>query len=400
MRSKVLAGGEVRFVGRRRCGCRVIRKRCGRCTRGETYPLFVAAVVTGICRAVGVCYSRGYLLLYGDAVAHLGIARRIVDARYPGLAQLGGVWLPLPHLLMLPFIGKMELWQTGLAAAPMSMLSYAAERGGVWRLGRRMMRQRWALVATAFYALNPNLLFLATTAMTETLSSSRCLSGRWWRRWKGSRRCERRRHHTWQRMRMLLAGLLVLGQVFTRYDGWIVGGVVWCCFAWAVWKRGGRTAAVLPMFACLRCGVRRGRCFGSGTTQHFEHDWLDFMRGPYSAKQIERKTAPPGQHYREWHNVAAAALLFYYAHCAGGCGVLGDGLWRDAGGAVWLGGYVEAACSSAEVKARGEVSSCCFGCRCRSMCTRWRMGRCRSLFRSSIRTRTTTRGMGWRCCRR
>ena len=28
---------------------------------------------------------------------------------------------------------------------------------------------RWALVATAFYALNPNLLYLSTTAMTEPL---------------------------------------------------------------------------------------------------------------------------------------------------------------------------------------------------------------------------------------
>jgi len=43
---------------------------------------------------------------------------------------------------------------------------------------------------------------------------------------------------------------------------------------------------------------------------HFEGDWLDFMRGPYSAKQIERKTAPPGQHYRGWHNVGWAALFY------------------------------------------------------------------------------------------
>jgi len=39
-------------------------------------------------------------------------------------------------------------------------------------------------------------------------------------------------------------------------------------------------------------------------------DWLDFMRGPYSAKQIERRTAPPGQHYRGWKN-PGWALLFY-----------------------------------------------------------------------------------------
>src|SRR5580704_3597899 len=134
--------------------------------RGEVYPLFAAGVVLTFF-ALLVCYRRGYLLLYGDAVAHLAIARRILDARYPGIAQLGGVWLPLPHLLMLPFIGNMQMWQTGFAAVPMSLLSFALSVAGVWRLGRRIMRPRWALVATTFYALNPNLLYLATTAMTE-----------------------------------------------------------------------------------------------------------------------------------------------------------------------------------------------------------------------------------------
>ena len=32
-----------------------------------------------------------------------------------------------------------------------------------------MMAPRWAFAATAFYALNPNLLYLSTTAMTEPL---------------------------------------------------------------------------------------------------------------------------------------------------------------------------------------------------------------------------------------
>ena len=44
------------------------------------------------------------LLLYGDAVAHINIARRVFDSQTPGLLQLGTVWLPLPHLLMIPFI--------------------------------------------------------------------------------------------------------------------------------------------------------------------------------------------------------------------------------------------------------------------------------------------------------
>jgi hypothetical protein len=276
--------------------------------RGETYPLFVAGVVLGFV-ALFVCYGHGYLLLYGDAVAHLGIARRIIDARYPGLSQLGGVWLPLPHLLMLPFIGKMELWQTGLAGAPMAMLSYAVSVAGIWRLGRRMMRQRWAIVATAFYALNPNLLYLATTAMTETLFLGLLI-------WTVVATAEgiaalRAGNVYTARMRMLLAGVLIFGQVMTRYDGWIVGAVVWLCFAVAVWKcEDELRAKVLPVFAVLTVWCVAGPLLWFWYNAHFEHDWLDFMRGPYSAKQIERKTAPPGQHYRGWHNVGWAALFY------------------------------------------------------------------------------------------
>ncbi|MFZ0798112.1 MAG: hypothetical protein WAM98_10025, partial [Terriglobales bacterium] len=44
--------------------------------------------------------QRNDLLLYGDAVAHINIARRVFDSQTPGLLQLGTVWLPLPHLLM------------------------------------------------------------------------------------------------------------------------------------------------------------------------------------------------------------------------------------------------------------------------------------------------------------
>ncbi len=79
------------------------------------------------------------------------------------------MWLPLPHLLMLPFVQKMEWWQSGLAGAWPSLACYILGVGGLLRLCRRMLAPRWALVATVFYALNPNLLYLATTAMTEPL---------------------------------------------------------------------------------------------------------------------------------------------------------------------------------------------------------------------------------------
>ncbi|HVG27467.1 MAG TPA: hypothetical protein VM865_07665 [Acidobacteriaceae bacterium] len=277
-------------------------------TRDEVYPFAAGGTVLGFF-ALLVCYSKGYLLLYGDAVAHLGIARRIVDSHYPGLAQLGGVWLPLPHLLMLPFIGHMTMWQTGFAGVPMSLLSYALSVAGIWRLGRRMMRPRWALVGTAFYALNPNLLYLATTAMTEALFLALLI-------WSVVAAVETASALRVGRVRsaavgMIAAGVLIVAQVFTRYDGWVVGAAIWCWLAWELWRAGSemqrrlRTPFVVFTLMCLA-----GPVVWFWYNQHFEGDWLDFMRGPYSAKAIERKTAPPGQHYRGWHN-PAWALLFY-----------------------------------------------------------------------------------------
>ncbi len=275
---------------------------------GETYPFFAAAVVLAFV-ALYVCYRHSYLLLYGDAVAHLAIARRILDARWPGLAQLGGVWLPLPHLLMVPFIMNLRMWQTGLAAAPMSMLSYAVSVAGVWRLARRMMRMRWALAAVTFYALNANLLYLATTAMTEALFLAIFV-------WSVVATMEsiaalRQGDLTTARARMMLAGLLILCQVFTRYDGWIIGAVIWLCFAWNLWGSEPETRRRMrPWFVLFTVFVALGTVLWFWYNAHFEGDWLDFLRGPYSARQIERRTAPPGQHYRGWHNMGWSALFF------------------------------------------------------------------------------------------
>jgi hypothetical protein len=275
---------------------------------GETYPLFVGGILLAFV-ALFVCFHHGYLLLYGDAVAHLAIARRILDAKWPGISQLGGVWLPLPHILMLPFIMNMRMWQTGLAGAPMSMVSYAASVAGIWRLARRSMRLRWALVATTFYALNANLLFLSTTAMTEALFLALLI-------WSVVATSEsiaalRANDTVTARARMMLAGFLIFGQVFTRYDGWIIGAIIWLCFAAAIFKSSADIRRRMrPHFILFTIIVAAGPLLWFWYNAHFEHDWLDFLRGPYSAKQIERRTAPPGQHYRGWHNIGWATLFY------------------------------------------------------------------------------------------
>src|SRR5881394_95005 len=120
------------------------------------------------------------LLLYGDAVAHINIARRVIDSRTPGLLQLGTVWLPLPHLVMLPSLISRWLWQTGIGGSFPSMLAYVFSVTGIFGLvrillpegsevrGRAVVRFTAWLAATIF-ALNPNIIYLQTTAMTEPL---------------------------------------------------------------------------------------------------------------------------------------------------------------------------------------------------------------------------------------
>src|SRR5271156_2269117 len=123
-------------------------------------------------------YSRrGDVLLYGDAVAHINIARRVFDSKTPGLLQLGTVWLPLPHLLIMPFIVSKQMWQSGSGGSIPSMAAFVLGVLGIFRLVRKMLSRdgevntaakvgAWA--SAVIYAANPNLIYMQSTAMGES----------------------------------------------------------------------------------------------------------------------------------------------------------------------------------------------------------------------------------------
>jgi Dolichyl-phosphate-mannose-protein mannosyltransferase len=267
-------------------------------TREETFPVALGAVLLSFV-ALLISYSRGYLLLYGDAVAHLGIARRILDSRNPGLVQLGGVWLPL--------------WQNGLAGAWPSLICYIASVVGLYRLSRHLLAPRWAIAATAFYALNPNLLYLATTAMTEPLFLALVI-------WTVllTVECVVGIHAARQAVvarRLVLIAVFILAAVYTRYDGWVLGAAVWCVIAFTLASRRDVWSRVVPSFVLFTLIVVGGPISWLAYNQHFFHDPLDFIRGPYSASAIERKTAAAGsEHYHGWHSPFWA--LVYYTRTA------------------------------------------------------------------------------------
>src|SRR5438309_8086799 len=139
----------------------------------------VAQLAAAVSIASFFYYLRhGDLMLYGDAVAHINIARRVFDSRTPGLLQLGTVWLPLPHLLMIPFLISDDLWRSGVGGAIPSMVAYVFGVIGVFRLVRGVLAgggephtaarvAGWT--AAAIYGLNPNLIYMQATAMGEAL---------------------------------------------------------------------------------------------------------------------------------------------------------------------------------------------------------------------------------------
>src|SRR5260370_29516944 len=146
-----------------------------------------SAQVGGIALLVSMfsffCYfQHSDLLLYGDAVAHINIARRVFDSQTPGLLQLGTVWLPLPHLLTIPFIVSNSLWQNGAGGSFPSMIASVFGVVGIFRLAQIIMEPAsdaetppntaatiGAWTAAFAYGANPNLIYIQTTAMTESL---------------------------------------------------------------------------------------------------------------------------------------------------------------------------------------------------------------------------------------
>jgi hypothetical protein len=248
------------------------------------------------------------MLNYGDAVAHLHIARRVFDSHQPRLTQLGSVWLPLPHILQIPFVQIYSWWANGIAGVIPSALAYLAACAGFYRLARRWLSPICATLALWFLATNPNLLYLQTTAMTEPLFLCEMIwIVLWLVDWRASLDTNPRQA---RRLLCFIAAALIAA-IFTRYDGWVITLLAWVSIGIVLARRRAlqsRTfwlASVLVVAAPVAWFVYNAAAFG---------DWLYFMRGPYSAKAIEIRTAAPGfPPHPVWHNPWVGLLFFMKA---------------------------------------------------------------------------------------
>lgn len=298
---------------------------------GLSFPDYRAVTIIAslISLAAFLHHSRsGELLLYGDAVAHMNIARRVVDSRTPGLLQLGTVWLPLPHLLMLPFVASKSLWSSGVGGAIPSMVAFIASVLGIFRLvwkglsflpNYRSDARFTAWFAAFAYALNANLLYLQSTAMTETIYLAAYI---WATVWIAEFAIDLRRGDDKKSRRALVwCGVFLCLGALTRYDGWFAAAsyaIVALAILIAANLRSGlepfqflfdrywrRTILAFIFILAITPAIwftYNALTFG---------DPLSFARGPYSARAIEQRTRRPGDpHHPGWNAPRVAAIYF------------------------------------------------------------------------------------------
>lgn len=193
------------------------RRRIVSQTRERDWQMIAVGVLSLIAGVVVLLwsYAHNYVLAYNDAQSHLKIARRVIDNRTPGFVQLGTVWLPVPHVMMLPFIWINTLWHTGLAGSFVGLFCLVITAVALFATmklltGRALIG--WAAVIVLL--TNPSWMYIQTTALTEpVLLMSMTAASYFLIRWvkDGAERATT----------LFVAGSLAALAVGSRYDGWV-----------------------------------------------------------------------------------------------------------------------------------------------------------------------------------
>ncbi len=251
----------------------------------------VMALLTVVSASAALwCLARGYVLYYGDAEAHLNIARRILDSRTPGPEQIGTVWLPLPHLLMIPFVMRDDWWRSGMAGIIPSAACFVLAGAFLFVAARRAYASASAALAVALlFALNPNMLYLQSTPMTEPVFAASLAALLWATLWFRDSQSV---------LAVLAAAAASNAASLTRYEGWFLIPFVSLYLLLSAKRKWpailfGTLASIAPL-----AWLAHNRFYYGNA--------LEFYNGPYSAMAIQR-TSYPGDH--DWWT----ALRYYSA---------------------------------------------------------------------------------------
>ncbi|HZZ98685.1 MAG TPA: glycosyltransferase family 39 protein [Candidatus Saccharimonadia bacterium] len=259
---------------------------------GTHVELILKIVLALISIACFVIFSKANLsLAYNDARSHLDIGRRVVEGLKPGMAQLGSVWLPLPHILMIPTIWNDWMWHTGLSGSLQSMASYVITSVIIYRFLKRLGADKASAVfGTALFALNLNILYLQSTAMTELLLiGTMTLSAYELIKW----------HEDNSIQTLVKTAFWIMLSTLIRYDGWflLLNAAFLIVVHGLILKRKHPREAItyaegLFFLVCTLAGF--GIFLWLVWNAVIFHDPLYFAFGPYSAHAQQDQLAQAG----------------------------------------------------------------------------------------------------------
>ncbi len=257
---------------------------------------------------VSVWYFMLYLenglgLSYNDARSHLDIGRRVVEGLKPGLAQLGSVWLPLDHMLMVPTIWNDFMWHSGLAGAIQNMIGFVLTGLVIYKLLEKLkIGLLGRLVGVVVFAANINILYLQSTAMTELLLLATMTLGVYelvmW-------------HEDDNVLHLIKSAFWIMLATLTRYDGWfLLAHAAVLIMIQTFRKKGIKAVDGMFVLFCTLGGL--GIVMWVLWNLMIFGDPLYFALGPFSAHAQQQQMKAAGVLFTE-HNLFLSLKTYLYA---------------------------------------------------------------------------------------
>lgn len=270
--------------------------------------------------------------LHFDTQAHLLIARRVCDSSSPGLAQLGAVWLPLTHLLSLPLVCS-DVWAnttvgtvilamllgvtvvtlnrkasglrfslriiflsvsvvlyllvwgalrtsvfytSGIGMTAISMIAYCLLGYYMFKFVLELTNSQGAgVVAWLVVMLNPNILYLQSTSMTELPMYFGVLISMY-TFWRLSKEPSNLKWLMW-------SGLSCFVMTTIRYEGWVMLVAQGCIYIFILVRARMNIGAILGHLSQWGFGSAIGVILWIVWNMTIFGNPLEFQNGQYSA---------------------------------------------------------------------------------------------------------------------
>jgi hypothetical protein len=229
-------------------------------------------------------FSQGMTNHYGDGVAHVNIARKVVDSPDVSLwrryIQIGSPWLPLQTVAMLPFVSNEWMWRSAFAGSVVSMMSFVIAAVSLYSLAVNFYGKEeggWRVLAAlsaGVFLLNPSALFMQSTPMSEMVFIAALLAAIYLlQRWVANQTSGN----------LFLAAAAMSVATLSRYEAWPIAALAIPIVALA-------SQGNYAMKA--RCAALFGAVAATGPLYWLWHNWaiygnaLEFLTGPHSARGI------------------------------------------------------------------------------------------------------------------